>query len=777
MVSISSATRSADDLERIEDVGDEAVALRNEVVDRLHAPAKASRAHESANEEPAVGRVVLADGVVDVDLAVLGGAGGEGEVGEAGELELVGESGLDIANGRNLLPDAALLAEGEVGGVLALTADEESEATKAATVELVAEGVDVLGEARAEGLLVDRSSRLGDGEGNVDDVPLGLAVARSGGETSLVGVGDVAERARELVGEVFEVGDREHGAVANRLVLTAREEEGEVRVRRRALRRRAGARRRRGARLGSRLAHPERPRNDRGLALRVVGLDVVDADEAVRLVGATNVGVEGGEGDRGVLVAEEGGEDVEDREARVDNVLEDVLTRGAVDGSGLAVDGLRDRRAENLLELDESLVEGGELAMDEDLARLERNLRRRLGVELGETLEDGAERRLDEGERVALLDDFEEGEDEAVLGSRLVVRQNKLDDRVELLAVGLAKLEDDVVLPSGEHGLRLRVRRHDAGERRPLVLLEARLVALDDVLEGCERRLEGRALSGAEGVEGGVDELAKACGGEFGGGVGLGVVDRGANLRLEVGRKTAGEGREDGVRFAVRKLGVAEDRDELLDGALHDRLVVVTGEDIGEDLLEEGEALVGLVPDDTGEAEGRELAVEGSRVVDAAGVVEGEDSEDVSGLEGDSRLLDELGDSVLGGDERHDHLCAKEKVSKCSNDGGSESATNLHDFDLGVRLTLADVLATLDEVANELSGRRTPELGRVVLLGDEDRPRVDRKTQCSAGNAAVSYAVPRNPAKGDELTRPPPWRSRCNSCRRAGRAILRRQEA
>lgn len=656
MVSVSSATRSANDLERIEDVGNETVALRNEVVDRLHAPAKASRAHESADEEPAVGRVVLADGVVDVDLTVLGGAGGEGEVGEAGELELVGESRLDVANGGDLLPDAALLAEGEVGGVLAFAADEEGEATKAAAVELVAERVDVLGKARAKGVLVDGTGRLGDGEGDVDDVPLGLTVARSRCETSLVGIRDLAERARELVGKVVEVGDREHRSVANRLLLTAREEEGEVRVRRGALRGGTCARRCRGARLGSGLAHPERPRNDGRLAFRLVCLDVVDADEAVRLVGATDVGVEGGEGDGGVLVAEEGGEDVEDRESRVDNVLEDVLARGAIDPTRLAVDGLRDRRSEDLLELDESLVEGGELAVDEDLARLERNLGRRLGVELGEALEDGAEGRLDQGERVALLDDLEEGEDEAVLGSRLVVRQNELDDRVELLTVRLAKLEDDVVLASGEHELRLRVRGHDVGERRPLVLLEARLVALDDVLEGCERRLEGRALRGAEGVEGRVDELAEACGGELGGGVGLGVVDRGADLGLEVGGETAGEGGEDGVGFAVGKLGVAEDRDELLDGALHDRLVVVTGEDVGKDLLEEGEALVRLVPDDAGEAEGGELAVEWSGVVDSAGVVEGEDAEDVSGFESDSRLLDELGDSVLGGDEGHDHL-------------------------------------------------------------------------------------------------------------------------
>lgn len=383
---------------------------------------------------------------------------------------------------------------------------------------------------------------------------------------------------------------------------------------------------------------------------------MVEVDEGVRLVRTTDVDLERRESDPGILVLEEDGEDIEDGESRVDHVLEAVEGGRAIDRSSLSVDSLGDRGGEDLLELDESFVERGELAVDEDLTRLEGDLRRRLGVELGEVFEDDAERRFDDGERVGLLDELEEGEDEGVLRRRLVVRQNELDDDVEVLPVRVSQLEDDVVLPATEHPLRLVVDGHDVGEGGPLVQLEARLVALDDVVERREGSLERRALRRAEVVEGRVDELAQAGRGELGRAVGVRVVDRRAEARLEAGRETSGERRENRVRLTVRQLGVPQNGDELLDGCLHDRLVVVTSEDVGEDLLEVDEALVGLVTDDGGETEGGELAVERLGVVDARGVVEGEDTEDVAGFEGDSWLLDELGDSVLRRDERHDHL-------------------------------------------------------------------------------------------------------------------------
>lgn len=59
------------------------------------------------------------------------------------------------------------------------------------------------------------------------------------------------------------------------------------------------------------------------------------------------------------------------------------------------------------------------------------------------------------------------------------------------------------------------------------------------------------------------------------------------------------------------------------------------------------------------------------------------------------------------------------------------SAAHLHDLNLSVSLALADVLARLDEVANELSRTRRAQLRRVVLLSNEHSARINRQTQCT----------------------------------------------
>jgi hypothetical protein len=135
---------------------------------------------------------------------------------------------------------------------------------------------------------------------------------------------------------------------------------------------------------------------------------------------------------------------------------------------------------------------------------------------------------------------------------------------------------------------------------------------------------------------------------------------------LEFGGNTSREGGEDSVGFSIRKLGIAEDSDELLDARHHDGLVIVTSEDVAEDVLEVREALVRLVTDDAGKTEGRELSVEGLGVLNSRRIVEREDTEDVSTFESCSRLLDELSDTIFSRDERHDHLQSESRyVSSC----------------------------------------------------------------------------------------------------------------
>lgn len=137
----------------------------------------------------------------------------------------------------------------------------------------------------------------------------------------------------------------------------------------------------------------------------------------------------------------------------------------------------------------------------------------------------------------------------------------------------------------------------------------------------------------------------------------MSIIDHLAERRLEASGDTSRQGREDRAGFAVRELRVAENRDELLDARLHDRLVVVAGKDVGEDLLKVRKALERLVADNVRQAELRKLTVERLGVVDATRVVERENAEDVAGSERGSRLLDQLGNTVFGSNERHDHLC------------------------------------------------------------------------------------------------------------------------
>lgn len=77
-------------------------------------------------------------------------------------------------------------------------------------------------------------------------------------------------------------------------------------------------------------------------------------------------------------------------------------------------------------------------------------------------------------------------------------------------------------------------------------------------------------------------------------------IDRLTEGSFEFGRDTSREGREDGIRFSVRKFGVTKNRDELLDRSHHDSLVIVTGEDVAKNVFEVREALVRLVTDDAG---------------------------------------------------------------------------------------------------------------------------------------------------------------------------------
>jgi hypothetical protein len=114
-----------------------------------------------------------------------------------------------------------------------------------------------------------------------------------------------------------------------------------------------------------------------------------------------------------------------------------------------------------------------------------------------------------------------------------------------------------------------------------------------------------------------------------------------------------------------------------------------------EDIVEEREALSGLSTDNDRLAVGRELVNESLGLLDTAGVVKSQNTENVTSLEGGSGLLDELDNTILLGNERHVHL---------------------HDLDLGKGLTGTNVGTVLYGVLDKLTGTGRSKLGRVVLL-------------------------------------------------------------
>jgi len=95
------------------------------------------------------------------------------------------------------------------------------------------------------------------------------------------------------------------------------------------------------------------------------------------------------------------------------------------------------------------------------------------------------------------------------------------------------------------------------------------------------------------------------------------------------------QGRKLRSPFSVRKLGVTENLDKLLEGGGHDNLVIVTINNILENGGEECESLWRLGADDLRRAEVRKLAIERSSVLDTTRVIQSQYTEDVTSLNKD----------------------------------------------------------------------------------------------------------------------------------------------
>jgi hypothetical protein len=202
------------------------------------------------------------------------------------------------------------------------------------------------------------------------------------------------------------------------------------------------------------------------------------------------------------------------------------------------------------------------------------------------------------------------------------------------------------------------------------------------------------------------ESLAQGLGRKLGV-TGLGSLDDVAESGVKLLGHAGVEGGELSIPLAVGKVRVAEDFDELLQCGCHDNRIIETLENIDKNVVKKGEALGRLGTNDNWVAILRELANEGLGLLNTAGVIQGEYTQNITSLKTSSGLLDELHDTVLLSDQRHVHL---------------------HDLNFGVGLASLDVSAVLNRVLDELARARSSQLGGVVLLLQQARLGIDGET-------------------------------------------------
>ncbi|PNY27761.1 Uncharacterized protein TCAP_02317 [Tolypocladium capitatum] len=685
---------AADNLERVKDVVDDAVGLGDEVLGGRDLVAEAARPDHSTGEVALVGVDGLADGLVDVDVFVLRKDGLDVELGQTPKLQLEGQ-------GRLAVTDAVVLlvlgrTEGVVPGAshaageqLALELLDDGQDASHDLLVIAALGiphrhVDDGGQlVFLLGLLLDRAQRLSPAVEVREDVGAVVLLLMLAVE------GNRLQRLREELLGLVNVLAGDDDALARRLLFPLAGEARHV----------ADGRQ---AKLGlANLAQLEVPGHKLGvIPLVIVVLDLLDDVGTVR---AADVDLERRQAHPGVVVGEEERDDVEDGVLGVDHLLDDLEAGLAVVPSALAVPRLNHRRAQNVLHLGSALLHRGQRALDHNLAGLERDL----GGDARRELRQPAERLAQELADVAdvglvgaVL--FEDGEHERALGADAAVRENRLDNLVDAVLVLVTQLEDDAVILglAQEELLHLPVCVQQALDEVQLPHLLAVGVDVEDLGERGERRLEqGRVAVGDALLDELVKGLLQGLGRELDVSR-LGPLDDLGEQGIELRGHPGMQRRELRVPLAVGELGAPQHLDELPQGRRHDDGVVEAHEDVHDDVAQDGEALDGLVADHDGVAVRRELVDKGLGLLDAARVVEGEDAQDVTGLERGAGLLDELHDAVLLGNQGHVHL---------------------HDLDLGKGLAGLDVRAVLDRVLDELAGAGTPQLGRVAFLLQQAR--------------------------------------------------------
>jgi hypothetical protein len=724
----------ANNFESIEDIVDNAISLRDEILSSRDLVSETTRSDDSTGEVSLVGVHVLANTLVNVDTLVLSEDRLDVELAETSKLKLESKSRLAVTNTVILLVLGSTESVVTGVGTIAVAADE-CQAADTTGKELILELLNDR-ENIFEGLSVIAALKIADGDvdnsGELFLVLLGLGrlalTAEVGDETGSAGgvlllllllKGKSLKSLGNEVLSIIDVLARNNDTLSCRLVLPLASKIRHITDRVDSLKvelaSARGSRSRRSSRLQrktklrlSELSELEVPRNElRSIVFILVVLDLL---EDVRTVSSANINLKRSQRHPRIVVSEEHGQDIENGVLGVNDLLDDIKARLSVVPTSLAVSRLDDGRTEDVLHLGGSLLKGGESTLDHDLTGLEGNLRGRTRLELSEQAESLA-KVLGNASSFRLVGAvlLKDGQDKRALGADTAVRENSVNNLHDVLLVLVTQLKNNSIL------LRLV---HEEVLNLPILLKKTLndvklsvLLALGVHVENLGKRGESALKKfGITSINIVLEELVESLGESLGGELSvarLAALNDLSELSVKLLWHTRVESRELGVPLAVGKLGITENLNELFEGVGHDDRVVVTQENVMEDVVEEREALSGLGTDNNRLAIGGELVDESLSLLDAAGVVKGQDTEDITSLESSSGLLDELDDTIFLSNERHVHL---------------------HDLDLGESLAGTNMGTVLDRVLDKLTGAGRSKLGRIVLLLQQAGLAVDGKT-------------------------------------------------
>jgi hypothetical protein len=746
----------ADNLQSIKDVGHESVGFGDHVLNSRDVVANTTGTDNSTGEVTLVVLDTLTDGLVNVDVAVLGEDGCNVELGQTSELKLEGKSRLNVTNGSVFLVGGT--TESVVAGVSTiLVTTDECQATNTACEKLVLVLVDNGNETGKDLGVVEGLSILNSDVADCSELISGVDLRGSrlalsgqiGHEASVwtTLLPGVAASKREdlkclwqVLVDLINVLDGNDCTLASRLILgtgveVAHIADGVHTAECSGPGRGAGSggvwwlNRQAELRLTN-LTEREVPGQDIG---SIVLGNVIDSLELVSTVSTASVDLESSQRDPRIGVDEELGKHIEYGVLGVNDLLDDLEAGLTVVPTSLTVARLKNRGAEDVLHLRGTLLEWRHGALNEQLTSLQWDLSSLSGLELGK-LAKGRTQVLGDvastGHVGAVV--VEDSDDEVVLRVDTSVRQSSVDNLDQVILVLVSESKDNLlitVLSGSEEMLNIIVlleeRRHDT----ELVTLEAVVELGHNFKDGTQSRAEGVDITGSnvlleEASESLLELLARELGATA-----VCTLNNLLQLSIKLCGHTRVESRCLSIPLAIWQLGIAENSDELLECVLHDDWVVETLHDALENVVKECEALGSLVAQDLGRTHLRELTKERLSRLDSGGIVERQYTKNITGLESGSGLLDEVDKTVLLSDQRHVHL---------------------HDFDFGKGLTLLDVLAVLDGELNKLTRRRSSELSGVVLLLEQASLAID--TETGGTNLLLPVGVVTATVKQDEQT-------------------------